>query len=273
MSAVSLYDHLRFSARDDSEIRLTIDYASRGNQAKESDPIPTDHSNLICKTAELVRKIAVEEGHGDNCCGLDVHLLKNIPSAAGLGGASSNSAATLLATNRIWKLGWPKKKLVEISAKLGSDIPFFLTGATAICRGRGEKIEPVSSPSRLSIVIAKPSDSLSTAEVFANVDVESFETSRQDSSALLQGVQTGSLQTIGGHLFNRLEEFADPLSDQINYLRDEFKRLNSIGHQMSGSGSSYFGVFSSDKLARLAAKSLSSRLPDVRIFCSHTLNP
>lgn len=270
MSSVALCDRLRFSPRSDSEIRLSIGFGSQGNLPGEQDPIPTDGRNLICRTLELVRDIARGLGQAKNCdAGIDVYLQKNIPSAAGLGGASSDSAATLVAANRIWKLNWTKQQLAEVAAKLGSDIAFFLTRGTAICRGRGEIVTPLNVPARIPIVIAKPTDSFSTKTVFGNVELGH---QTRQSSSLTRMVQAGSLRALGKQLFNRLQEFAQPLSDQISILKTEFEKLNCLGHQMSGSGSSYFGVFDSATNARLAAFTLSSRLPTARIFCTHTTN-
>ena len=137
MASVSVYDHMRFAPRSDSQFRLTIDLPNPGNVPAETDTIPTNQGNLVHKSLGLVRTIAREELGPEACSsGIDVHLLKNIPSAAGLGGASSNAAATLIAANRLWGLNWPVAKLSEIASRLGSDIPFFLTGGTGLCRGR-----------------------------------------------------------------------------------------------------------------------------------------
>ncbi len=270
MSSVSLYDRLRFSPRNDSEIELSISYGSQGSRPKELDEIPVDSRNLICKSLELVRSIANQQGQGNQCSsGMRVHLQKNIPSAAGLGGASSDSAAALVAANHIWNLNWSTERLVEIAAQLGSDIAFFLTGGTAICRGRGEVVTPLIAAPGIPIVIVKPSDSLSTGRVFSNVKLDG-ETRRSDR--FIQRVQAGSPRSIGEDMFNRLQEFAKPLTRQISTIEGEFEKLNCLGHQMSGSGSSYFGVFSNFRTARQAASSLFSRLPNARIFCTHTLN-
>jgi len=271
MASVSLYDQMRFAPRLDSKIFLTIATSSPGKMPSETDTIPTDQNNLVHKTLELVRTIAREECGVESCSvGIDVRLLKNIPSAAGLGGASSNAAATLVAANRMWGLDWPLSKLQNIASRLGSDIPFFLTGGTAICRGRGERVQPINVPSGVSIVIAKPPVSLSTAKVFGKVVVPD---APLDSLKLTQSVRRGRPQIIGRQMFNRFQQFAEPLARQIATLRREFNRLCCLGHQMSGSGSSYFGIFANARVARHASNRLSSRLPNVRIFCVQTLGP
>jgi 4-diphosphocytidyl-2-C-methyl-D-erythritol kinase len=271
MASVSIYDHLRFAPRADSRICLTVDLPQRGSLPSETDAIPTNQSNLVQRSLELVRTLAQDELGSDSCStGIDVHLRKNIPSAAGLGGASSDAAATLIAANRIWGLRWPLTKLAGIAAQLGSDIPFFLTGGTALCRGRGEIVQTLRVPTGLAIVIAKPTESLSTARVFRKVQLPGRP---RKSANLAQSVRLGRPQAIGKLMFNRLQQFAEPLTCQIATLRREFNRLCCLGHQMSGSGSSYFGVFANARVALLAANCLSSRLPSVRIFCVQTLGP
>lgn len=271
MASVSLYDQLRFATRSDERIQLTLSTPSPGELPAETDAIPTDQSNLIHKSFQLVRSVARAELGPEACrAGIDIQLLKRIPSAAGLGGASSNSAAAIVAANHIWKLGWSKSRLERIAARLGSDIPFFLTGGTAICRGRGELINTFDTPAGLWIVVAKPSVSLSTATVFGNVQVPDCPVS---SDKVLQSVRRGSAWSIGRELFNRLQPYAEPLTRQIATLREEFNRLCCLGHQMSGSGSSYFGIFTNSHVARQAARCLSCRQPDARIFCVQTLGP
>jgi 4-diphosphocytidyl-2-C-methyl-D-erythritol kinase len=269
MATVSIYDQIRFVPRSDSQINLTINTTGVGNGPRETDVIPTNQDNLINQSISLLRTTAQETLGPEFCSkGMDIHLSKNIPSAAGLGGASSNAAATLIAANRIWGLNWTLSQLSSIAAKLGSDIPFFLTGGTAICRGRGEQIQPIHVPAGLALVIAKPPVSVSTARVFSGCSVPS---SPENSSDLIQGVRRGQAQNIGRAMFNRLQRFAEPLTRQIATLRNEFNRLCCLGHQMSGSGSSYFGIFANAHVARRASCRLSARLPDVRIFCVQTL--
>lgn len=271
MSTVSLYDFIRFRLSTDSQFRLTVDKNSAGDLPTESDVIPTDSSNLIARACELVRMTAQGTSDEDKCqSGFDITLKKNIPSAAGLGGASSNAAAALIAVNRLWNLKWPVSKLANLAAQLGSDIPFFLTGGTAVCRGRGEKIESLSVPAGLAIVVAKPPSPLSTATVFSNVSISP---ELNSSQTLIRYFRAGRIHQLGSAMFNRLQEFAEQLTQEIGLLRQSFTEMRScLGHQMSGSGSSYFGVFSTALAARQAMNCLSSRHPEVRIFSSQTLS-
>ncbi|QEG21201.1 4-(cytidine 5'-diphospho)-2-C-methyl-D-erythritol kinase [Mariniblastus fucicola] len=242
MSTVSLFDDLQFSARDDGLLRLSI--FQEGCTATES--IPDDDRNLILKSMSRLR-----DRHGSKDLGCDVFLRKRIPSAAGLGGASGNAAGALLAANWIWKLGLTPEQLDSAAAEIGSDVPFFFHGGSCLCTGRGEVIESKNVPSGMAIVIAKPDTGLSTAAVYGKCSVPH---QPKNSDAVLRELQMGRWNRVGENLFNRLEEFAMSMTPAIGKLKDTFDRLDCVGHQMSGSGSSYFGIFRNAADAHRAAK-------------------
>ena len=258
MSTVSLFDDIRFSKRTDGVLRMDI--AQQG--CCQQEQIPTDDRNLILQAMQKVR-----QRYGSEDLGCDVFLRKRIPSAAGLGGASGNAAGAILAANHLWKLGLDSEQLWELAAEIGSDVPFFFQGGTCRCTGRGEIIESVSVPAAMAVVIAKPAAGLSTAAVYKKCSVPS---QQQSSLALLQSLQDGDWSRVGQSLFNRLEEFAMTMTPEIGKLKDTFDRLNCIGHQMSGSGSSYFGIFRNAADARRAAKT-ATRSNGNTIFACMTL--
>ena len=259
MSTVSLFDELQFSVRNDGLLQLNI--VQEGCTASES--IPDDERNLILQAMSRLKA-----RHGTADLGCDVFLRKRIPSAAGLGGASGNAAGALLAANWIWKLGLEPSQLDSVAAEIGSDIPFFFRGGTCRCTGRGEKIEQIDVPAGMAIVIAKPKEGLSTAAVYGQCSVPP-----QPNSAdrILQHLQTGSWNEVGDQLFNRLEEFAMSMTPAIGKLRNLFDRLECVGHQMSGSGSSYFGIFRNAADAQRAAK-IATLETDNTIFACSTLS-
>ncbi|MDA7861751.1 4-(cytidine 5'-diphospho)-2-C-methyl-D-erythritol kinase [Mariniblastus sp.] len=273
MSTVSIFDRMKFTRRTDSNFILSIRRLEHGSLPKEKDSIPCDQRNLIIRSLHLLRETAREQ-QNDDCCqeGITIELDKQIPSAAGLGGASSNAAAALIAGNQLWQLNWDREKLSQIAAQLGSDIPFFLHGGTAICRGRGEKIEPVQASCGIPVVIAKPDFGIPTASIFNRVTIP---THPINSNNFISSFQRIDQHTLGANMFNRLQEFAEPISPAITQtflsLKKEFSRLNCLGHQMSGSGSSYFGVFSTARAARYATQYLAARFPDTRVFFTQTL--
>lgn len=272
MSAISIFDRLVFRQRQDDQLRLTVRLPRSGSRRLEPDEIPTDQRNLVIKALAQVRRAALAAGcHPQQvAAGVDVELDKRIPSAAGLGGASSNAAAAIVAANLIWNLNMPLSELGEIASELGSDIPFFLTSGLAVCRGRGELVESLAAPVGLAVVVAKPSVALSTAEVFSRVQPQN---DRRIADTIIDNLQAGRTIEVGKLLFNRLQRFAEPLTNQIDRLRFEFARLDCLGHQMSGSGSSYFGLFRSGRAAGIARQLLASRLPEARVFSGHTLAP
>jgi len=160
----------------------------------------------------------------------------------------------------LWNLKINRQDLVEIAATLGSDVPFFLAETPmALCTGRGERIAPLPIHRSMHFVIVKPTSGLSTPAVYRACTpdrvchpVESF------SKALA----SGSTETIARHLHNGLQVPAESLNPEVTRLRHLFERLPVIGHQMSGSGSSYFGICASRVHAEFVAGRLrSSRVP------------
>jgi 4-diphosphocytidyl-2-C-methyl-D-erythritol kinase len=184
-------------------------------------------------------------------------LVKRIAAAAGLGGASSDAAAALVAANLAWGVDWPRGRLSELAAELGSDVPFFLgSTAAAICRGRGERVEPVGGFGGLHFVVVSPADGLATAPVYQRSGPAARPRSVQP---VLQEASRQGPAGLGRMLFNRLQAAASQMSPSISVLCDQFARLDLLGHQMSGSGTSYFGICRHARQARIAAALLSAR--------------
>ena len=212
--------------------------------------LPPAAENLATRAALLLRRRA------GVTAGTTIRLLKRIPSAAGLGGGSSDAAATLLAGNLAWGINWPRERLVELAAELGSDVPFFLSGGAAICRGRGERVEPLAAPGRLHAVVVRPPEGLSTALVYSGCTPGQ---PPRSVMPLVSALGRGDLREVGRLIYNRLEAPAAELSRWIDRLRGEFSRLGCLGTQMSGSGTSYFGICHHAVHARHVAGRLRAR--------------
>jgi 4-diphosphocytidyl-2-C-methyl-D-erythritol kinase len=99
--------------------------------------------------------------------GADISIDKRVPWAAGLGGGSSDAASTLLALNRLWGLGWPRARLIELAAKIGADVPFFVGGNNAFVEGIGEQLTPIAVP-RQWFAVLKPAAGLATQDIFTH---------------------------------------------------------------------------------------------------------
>ena len=197
-----------------------------------SSGIPLDHRNLVLRAA------AAFQARYKVTAGADFILHKQIPPESGLGGGSGNAAATLLACRQIWNIAAPDIELHDIAASLGSDINFLLANCrAAVCRGRGERIEPFPVAGSLFFLALRPSQGNSTPAVFRQTVLP---TVCRTSEPLVEALQQGVTADIRRCSFNRLTEAAVVLNPAMAEL---MRRLEWILHQpvwMSGSGSTVF---------------------------------
>jgi 4-diphosphocytidyl-2-C-methyl-D-erythritol kinase len=212
--------------------------------------VPAGADNIVVRALEALRRRAGVER------GIHVRLIKRIPVAAGMAGGSTDAAAALAGGNLAWNLNLPMTALAEIAAELGSDIPFFFAGGAALCRGRGERIEPLAAGGVLHLVVVAPPVGLSTAAVYRACRPAERP---QCSARLVEAVRRGDSVDTARRLHNRLQPAAESLSDWIERLKAEFTRSDCLGSQMSGSGTSYFGVCRDARHARRTAARLASR--------------
>lgn len=226
--AIDLYDEIRLEEGGQG-IRLEVEGASG------DPPLPADDSNLVMKAVRLFAH-DVLRGSID----IRIRLKKNIPMAAGLGGGSSDAAATFLGLDRLFKTDLDLKELMPLAAQLGSDVAFFLTGGTALGRGRGEIIEPWEATEPWSLVLVKPKEGLSTPAVYRSG--KALFTSGDRAQAFRQVVQKNDPALVGKALFNGLEPAALSLLPLIGEIREALERAGSLGVLVSGSGPTVFGV-------------------------------
>ncbi|VAX37748.1 4-diphosphocytidyl-2-C-methyl-D-erythritol kinase [hydrothermal vent metagenome] len=257
MVSVSLYDTLIFQKEIKKKIHLHCNDASQNlNKERSSiETIPNDEKNLIVQAARLLQE---ETGVLEGVC---ITLQKRIPAAAGLAGGSSDAAATLVGLNRFWKLGLEKKELWRLASKLGSDVPFFLASSpVAVCRGRGELIEPITFSGQGHFVIARPQSGLSTAEVFRHYRQNQDKKSQPRSvEPLLSSLKKGTFSNTGQHFYNALQTPARSLNSEVKQLGNILEKQPIEGHLMSGSGSACFGLCSSHRQANKIAHALRSQ--------------
>jgi len=254
MCPITLCDTLYFQEEENEQVELECERvrgsAGSGGVAAEqaaADQLPEGCENLVVRAVELLRQRAGERR------GARLRLVKRIPIAAGLGGGSSDAAAALRAANEGWDLGFSLDELAALAAELGSDVPFFLAGGAAVCRGRGERVEPVSECGTLDFVVVRPPAGLSTAVVYA-----ACRPGRRPRSVapLLEALSRGDKRQVGRLLFNRLQPAAERLSPWIARLRTVLAKEDCLGHGMSGSGTSYFGLCRHARHARRVARRL-----------------
>lgn len=207
--------------------RLEFREASEFSFECDDPTVPSDERNLVVKA---VRAYESTVGHACKCT---VSLQKRIPHGAGLGGGSSDAAATLLGINRLHEFKLGVDALHDLAAALGSDIPFFLTSGASRCTGRGEKIQPVPPPPPLRVLLLKPVFEVPTPDAYRRWQI-SREIPRISYSA----------QTIDGvPLVNDLER---PVFEKHRFLAELkqwlLERQESTAALMSGSGSTVFAV-------------------------------
>jgi 4-diphosphocytidyl-2-C-methyl-D-erythritol kinase len=203
------------------------DFRCSHREAGEGD------DNLVVKAVNLIRReTGVEKG-------ISIALTKRIPIAAGLAGGSSDAATALAGLDRWWNLNLGLRRLTELGAMLGSDVPFFFHAPAAVCRGRGEIVTPCRMGTQLNLVLVRPPRGLSTAMVFRSVNCSD---SRRRVEPMVEALEQGDLRTIGDNLFNRLEESSFAIDPDVAALKRHMEGLSPWGTLMSGSGSTVYSL-------------------------------
>lgn len=202
------------------------------------------YNNTLRTAAELYQSYT---GHGAL-----IHVVKRIPSEAGLGGGSADAGAVLRALDVLYG-EVDRATLKDIARKVGADVPFCLTGGLCRAEGIGEKLTPLR-PMPLHLVIAKPEKGVSTGALFRSLTLP-----RQlpDTERAMAAIAKGDLDTLCQTLENALEEPAVALVPEIGELRERLLALGAVGARMTGSGSAVFGLFRTQEEAEAAAKALS----------------
>jgi 4-diphosphocytidyl-2-C-methyl-D-erythritol kinase len=232
----------RISLYDDIEIKTV---ATPGiTVITNSAAVPDGPENIAWRAAE-----ALLERSGCNT-GIQIRISKRIPVAAGLGGGSSDAAATLMGMNELLGLGFTTEELMATGLQLGADVPFFIFGKTAIAEGIGEKLTEVPGLPQLPLVVVNPGIHVSTAWVYQNLQLTT------EKVAAKIPVLYESAAELCGILANDLEAVTISRFPVIREIKEELLAAGAVGALMSGSGSSVFAVFDNEKAASVAAGSL-----------------
>ena len=257
MQEISLHDTLSMG-KINQGISLTI--AIEGQQGT----LPADESNLCWKAAALVQKeYNLQEG-------VEIHLIKRIPMAAGLAGGSADAAAVLKGMNHLFRLGMTEARLCELGARLGSDIPFCIMGGTMLATGRGEVLTRLPRFPRLSVVLAKPPVGVSTAWAYKTYDA-GYDGPHPDNEAMLAAIHGGDAHKAAGLLCNVLEGVTETEHPVIA----DYKRLmlehGAMASMMSGSGPTVFGLVREKQQAWHLADTLKKYDGEAGVFVAETL--
>lgn len=183
---------------------------------------------------------------------LRILINKCIPISAGLGGGSSNCAATLKGINKMCKLNLSNQELAEIGFKLGSDVPYFICSKPARVRGAGEIVEPIEVKNDYHALIVKPKEGLSTKIVYENCDT--FDLKKYDVDKVILALKTGDDEMLAKEIGNALEDVSISLLPEVKKIKEEMKGLGLKIVLMSGSGSSVFALSTDKKAIKNAYK-------------------
>ena len=223
--AVSVFDDIKIAISHESGITL--------NSTKASDYLPLDRNNLAYKAAELMtKKFEINDG-------LEITLTKEIPIAGGMAGGSADAGATIVGIDALFGLGLSRNELEKIGSQLGADIPFTISGGTAIGTGRGDQITPVLSRGSYSWVLALSSSGLSTPAVYNECDRlrEGLQVaSPHISDSLLHALSAGDAVALGKALSNDLQPAACSLKPALRLILDVGMDYGALGGLVSGSG-------------------------------------
>ena len=234
---ISIKDELRFSETSGA-IEIHCD----------DSRVPCDATNLVYKAAMALRDSTKTSK------GVRIEIDKRIPVAAGLGGGSSNAAVTLLALIKLWQIEIDQSELIRIAASLGSDVPFFLIGGTALGVGRGEEVYPLEEASCDDLLLANPGFAVPTHEAYKKLS----RLTRPEAASIIPFslMAAKGIRELPLAARNELEE---PVLAAYPEIAEVKRRLLSLGARhalMSGSGATVFGVFDNSQVAGHALSGL-----------------
>ena len=229
--AVSLYEDVRATRADDFSVRVT--------GTVELSRVPTDASNIAVKAAQLLARSTGYRG------GVNLHIDKHVPVTGGMGGGSADAAATLLACDTLWGTQVPREQLLELAGQLGADVPFALTGGTAIGTGRGDQLSPALAKGQFQWVLALADYGLSTPAVYNELDKhrdrhaqDIFPATSTPSvdTDVLQALRAGDPHMLAETLYNDLQAPALHLQPSLTEVLELGERSGALAGIISGSG-------------------------------------
>ena len=245
--SISLYDEVE------------IEHAKRGFELMV-EPEDAETGPPEKNTVYKAHKLLAESAGGE--LPVRVRLRKRIPTGAGLGGGSSDAAATLVGLNEIFGLGLSETELKEVGLKIGADVPFCIGGGTALGRGVGEVLSTLPAPPPHYLVVAKPAAGAGTARIYRVYDERPGE-SKPSVAPVVEALRAGDLGALAKGLGNDLARVTKGLVPEVQRLEEELLRVGALGAVMSGTGTAVYGVFASVAEARDAERSL--RAPFVAV--------
>lgn len=232
--SIDLHDTITFNKSRSATLTLTA----------SGIPIPLGEDNLI------YRAFRVFQARMHLKSGMDVHVEKRIPTGAGLGGGSSNAAAALTAMDLLYETHLLPADLEFMAAEIGSDVPFFVQGGTAVGEGRGERLTRIDLPLDYWVVLACPAISVSTAWAYSQARLV---LTKDEKLAKFKSIfQKSALRSLRESLQNELEEVVFERHPLLRLFKEDMYKWDAFYASMSGSGSTVFGLFDRREAAESA---------------------
>ena len=218
-----------------------------------------DETNLIYKAADLF----LNEQRIN--AGLDIYLEKIIPYGAGLGGGSSDAAATLKLLNEMFEKGLPDEKLEEYSARLGSDVAFFIKGGAASASGKGEKLKQIPAMPPCSLVLVKPQSHSSTAEAYRALD-ELGTYAHPSAEAMKKALEASDIDAVCAAVGNSFEDIKGIVCPEFDTIKCMLDEQGADAVLLCGSGSAVCGIFKEKNKAERACETIKKTHAEHRVF-------
>lgn len=231
MASVDLNDYVTVTELEEDTIVMT----------SNSHRMPHNAKNDVVKAARLVK-----ERYGITA-GVQIELEKHIPICAGLGGGSSDAAATLRALDKLWNLGMSQEDMIELGFAIGSDVPYCLSAGCAYIAGKGEQVECLPASLSSWVVLVKPDFGVSTRTVFKEIDIETI--SRVDIDGLKTALVAGDYEAMLACMGNSLEDITIARRPLIQKIKDRMLAAGADVALMSGSGPTVFALCPTAKRA------------------------
>lgn len=240
MQTIDLYDNLKIVEIQEDIIKIKSD----------STDIPLNQDNIVYKAADILKK------RFDIKRGIEISIQKNIPVAAGMAGGSSNAAAVLVGLNKLWDLGLNEDDLKEIGLQLGADVPFCITGGSALAQGIGEELTNIDGlDENVNILVCKPDIFVSTKEVYKSLDMNKVQR-RPENQKLMDSLKNKDVNFVANNMINVLEEVTTLKHKEIKQIENIMIKNKALGSMMSGSGPTVFGLFDNKEYAKKAKEEL-----------------
>ncbi|OOM71121.1 4-diphosphocytidyl-2-C-methyl-D-erythritol kinase [Clostridium puniceum] len=220
--------------------------------------VPTDERNLAYKAAKLfMETYSIEDG-------VEIELIKYIPVSAGLAGGSTDAAGVLKLMNKMFNINASEEDLKVLGLKLGADVPYCISGGTALCEGVGEKITQLKGFKDKILVLIKPPFGVSTKEVYKNFDLTKV-IFHPKIEELIEAMENDDIYFVANNMKNLLENVTLRKHRVIMNIKEEVKVDGSIGTMMSGSGPTVFAFFDDMLKAQMCYDNMKKQYKDVFI--------